>query len=129
MYIIEICRFAYLYFVLLVLFIFQQHTSEFGCRAMLGNTAFSTLCAESREFIRLKRFDRFARQTRCFLLFTVSPYRPFRCTFLLHRFCVFPLPISHSTSFISRNQSCARRCNRISKFLDGDGPFASPTNE
>lgn len=79
-------------------------------------------CAESRKFIRLKRFDRFARQTRCASFCLPFPV-PLVSLYLsvTSRFCVFPLPISHSTSFISRNQSCAWRCNRIGKFLNRDG--------
>jgi len=80
-------------------------------------------CAESRKFIRLKRFDGLTRQTRCFLLFLRFPVSPVSLLYLsvTSWFCVFPLPISHSMSFISRNQSCIRQCNRIGKFLCWNG--------
>lgn len=78
-------------------------------------------CVKNRKFIRLEKLDRFARRMRYFLLFTIS----FSFVRFIFRYItvlrVFSLPILRSTPFISRNQSYAQCCYRISKFLEEDG--------
>lgn len=50
--------------------------------------------------------------------------------FITSRLRVFSLPILRSTLFIPRNQSYARRCYRISKFLEENGDSSRrQTNE
>lgn len=48
------------------------------------------LCAKNRKFIRLGKLDRFARQTRYFLLFTIS-FSSVRFIFSLHHDCASSL--------------------------------------